>query len=161
MCWLRNIMIFCFFSTNQKRALFLLIAILIAITYADNKEDVPIEWRDEFDNGFLLFSKDLYRSARSHQSSFPLLVPSIGNGYVATVVGSETVYVGGLFNGRNFNGIDLTPVSHRARIPAYLNLNVTNAHVDVVNSNGDIFLGGFGINTRNGVFQERFFVGTL
>ena len=123
---------------------------------------VPLDWRIEYQNDNLLFSKGLYCTSRNHHPSFPLLVPSIGNGYVSTVVGSETVFVGGLFSGRNYNGLDMTPASHRARIPAYLNVNITNGVVDYVDRFGDeqeVHLGGFAIDVKRGVFFERFFVG--
>lgn len=50
--------------------------------------------------------------------------PSIGNGHIATVVHSDTVYMNGLYNG---NG----STSTRARIPAYISvgLNVTSGNI--------------------------------
>lgn len=45
--------------------------------------------------------------------SDPRLNPSVGNGYLATTVFSDTVYVSGIYNGRSTK----TP-SHRARIPS-------------------------------------------
>ncbi|KAJ8308419.1 hypothetical protein KUTeg_013293 [Tegillarca granosa] len=47
------------------------------------------------------------------------LMPSIGNGYVATVVHSDTMYRSDLFNGYNIT-------SHRARIPSTCAINVTS-----------------------------------
>ncbi|XP_060582374.1 protein-glucosylgalactosylhydroxylysine glucosidase-like isoform X2 [Ruditapes philippinarum] len=50
------------------------------------------------------------------------LWPSVGNGHVATVVHSNTVYMNGLYNG---NGTDST----RARIPAMTSLNVSKINL--------------------------------
>eukprot|EP01114_Cavostelium_apophysatum_P014228 TRINITY_DN3638_c0_g1_i2.p1 TRINITY_DN3638_c0_g1~~TRINITY_DN3638_c0_g1_i2.p1 ORF type:complete len:663 (+),score=121.13 TRINITY_DN3638_c0_g1_i2:160-2148(+) len=50
------------------------------------------------------------------------LQASVGNGYIATVIGSDTQYIAGVYNGLN----SVTP-SHRARIPATTAINITNA----------------------------------
>lgn len=47
------------------------------------------------------------------------LMASVGNGYIATVVYSDTVYLSGLFNGRG-----TTAPSHRARIPSTCDIQV-------------------------------------
>jgi hypothetical protein len=44
------------------------------------------------------------------------MMASIGNGYVATVVGSDTLYATGVFNGELTNSTDVV----RARIPSPL-----------------------------------------
>uniref|UniRef100_A0A6B2KZB4 Protein-glucosylgalactosylhydroxylysine glucosidase n=1 Tax=Arcella intermedia TaxID=1963864 RepID=A0A6B2KZB4_9EUKA len=50
------------------------------------------------------------------------MMPSIGNGYLATVISSDTIYVSGLFNG--LNTVD---PSHRAVIPATQSFTLTNS----------------------------------
>jgi hypothetical protein len=46
--------------------------------------------------------------------TLPSLLPEVGNGYIASVVMSDTIYSSGLFNGNS----TVTP-SHRARIQAF------------------------------------------
>lgn len=62
---------------------------------------MPADWLQRCLSGQLLFSSDPEGGA----------LPSIGNGYLATVVGSDSIYVAGLFNGKGH--------VHRARIPPY------------------------------------------
>ena len=47
------------------------------------------------------------------------LNPAIGNGRIATIINSDTVYVAGLFNGY----LDKTP-SKKARIPSTHNITI-------------------------------------
>eukprot|EP01119_Soliformovum_irregulare_P008598 TRINITY_DN21702_c0_g1_i1.p1 TRINITY_DN21702_c0_g1~~TRINITY_DN21702_c0_g1_i1.p1 ORF type:complete len:726 (+),score=154.23 TRINITY_DN21702_c0_g1_i1:209-2179(+) len=49
---------------------------------------------------------------------------SVGNGYIATTVSSDTQYIGGVYNGRS----SIDP-SHRARIPATLAITAPAANV--------------------------------
>ena len=74
----------------------------------------------------------------------PRLNPSVGNGYLATTVYSDTVYVSGIFNGRGTR----TP-SHRARIPStsaiILRTNVTSLTTQE----------RFSLNVEQGVFYHR------
>ena len=148
-----------YFSSLLLISLFLLIQLACC-----SSEQVPEDWKPFVEQNQRLFSKSVFSTSRNQHRSAPLLVPSIGNGYLATVVGSSTVYIGGLFNGKNVNGIELTPASHRARIPAYLNLNVTDSEVDYTEQTTDgkeIFhAGGFAIDTKQGVYYERAFSGT-
>lgn len=46
-------------------------------------------------------------------------MPSVGNGQLATIVYTETVFMNGLYNG-------LLGESHRARIPSQVNIRMTN-----------------------------------
>ncbi|XP_021339402.1 protein-glucosylgalactosylhydroxylysine glucosidase-like [Mizuhopecten yessoensis] len=48
----------------------------------------------------------------------PSTMPSIGNGHVATVTHSDTMYVDGLYNGRN-------STTHRARLRSSASINIT------------------------------------
>ncbi|XP_049885269.1 protein-glucosylgalactosylhydroxylysine glucosidase [Pectinophora gossypiella] len=69
-------------------------------------------------------------------------MPSIGNGHLATNIFSDTVYMNGLYNGRQGE-------SRRARIPAWANirLNSTLTHHP--------FSPVYSLNTRDGVFNVR------
>eukprot|EP00927_Polykrikos_kofoidii_P025717 TRINITY_DN23056_c0_g1_i2.p1 TRINITY_DN23056_c0_g1~~TRINITY_DN23056_c0_g1_i2.p1 ORF type:complete len:881 (+),score=121.14 TRINITY_DN23056_c0_g1_i2:76-2718(+) len=71
--------------------------------------------------------------------------PEIGNGFVATVAGSEDVYTAGVFNG--CLGNCHTNPSRRARIPAPLKL-VVKASVT-----------GAALDVRNGAYLRRYAVG--
>lgn len=74
----------------------------------------------------------------------PRLHPSVGNGYLATTVYSDTVYVSGIFNGRGTQ----TP-SHRARIPS------TSAIVVRTNISSNATDELFSLNVAEGVFYHR------
>ena len=71
-------------------------------------EAMPEDWKDPCRAGDLLFDDG--------SSSNPTL-PAIGNGFLATFVGSDVVYSAGLFNGDSLGS--LGAVSHRATIPAF------------------------------------------
>ena len=77
----------------------------------------------------------------------PRLNPSVGNGYLATTVYSDTVYVSGIFNGRGTR----TP-SHRARIPSTAAIIVRSN----LTSNATQEL--FRLNVEQGVFYHRLVV---
>lgn len=47
------------------------------------------------------------------------LYPTIGNGHIATVVRSDTIYINGVYNGR-------TGSSHRARVPSTVSIAIQN-----------------------------------
>ena len=52
------------------------------------------------------------------------LYPEIGNGHVATVVQTNTIFMNGLYNGASTD-------SHRARIPSTANIfvNISNGNI--------------------------------
>lgn len=77
----------------------------------------------------------------------PRLNPSVGNGYLATTVYSDTVYVSGIFNGRGTK----TP-SHRARVPSTAAIVVRSN----LTSNATEEL--FSLNVEQGVFYHRLVV---
>jgi trehalose/maltose hydrolase-like predicted phosphorylase len=67
------------------------------------------------------------------------LMASVGNGYIATVIYSDTIYLSGLFNGRG-----KTAPSHRARIPSTCDIKVrTNAHSEQELWSLDVYKGVF------------------
>lgn len=82
--------------------------------------------------------------------SDPRLNPSVGNGYLATTVFSDTVYVSGIYNGRSTK----TP-SHRARIPS------TSAIVLRTNLSSNATEKIFSLNVEQGVFYHRFLAGNF
>ena len=47
---------------------------------------------------------------------------TVGNGHIATVVYSDTIYMNGLYNGERGE-------SHRARIPSYINVRVQSPEI--------------------------------
>lgn len=91
------------------------------------KGKVPSDWLERCLQGNLLYG---------HVEPDPDFVPEVGNGFVATVVNSDTIYSAGFFNGDALNKCKPPPsmwcgaMSHRARIPAY-RVSVAGALEDV------------------------------
>ncbi len=104
---------------------------------------MPRDWQEGHLKGNVLYAQNLTG----------VLVPSIGNGFLATFVGSTDVFVAGLYNGRNLKGIQGTPSSHRARVPSFLNFFTSNATIDFGTE-----LGGFAMNLEEAAFTARVFV---
>ncbi|XP_064602708.1 protein-glucosylgalactosylhydroxylysine glucosidase-like [Liolophura sinensis] len=73
--------------------------------------------------------------------SDPRLRPGIGNGQVATVVYSDSIYMNGLYNGFHSD-------SHRARIPAFCSVQITG-----VNPPAE-FHRTYSLNVSTGIFTE-------
>ena len=73
------------------------------------------------------------------------LMASVGNGFLATAVYSDTIYVSGVFNGRGTSA-----PSHRARIPS------TAAIVVEVGAREEDPNETFSLNVRDGVFVYKF-----
>lgn len=65
---------------------------------------------------------------------------SIGNGHLATDIFSETVFMNGLYNGKRGE-------SHRARIPAWCNIQISNSTLE--EENPTTF---YSLDTTGGVF---------
>ena len=84
-------------------------------------------------------------------SNDPRLNPSVGNGYLATTVYSDTVYVSGIYNGRSTE----TP-SHRARIPSAsaIVLRTNLSYNEGINEM-------FSLNVEQGVFYYRLVAGNF
>ena len=71
--------------------------------------DVPPEWsRDNTMSQLLYVPSDADLPASQ--------MPAIGNGYLATQIGSDAIYVAGVYN-----GAATTDPSHRARVPSTVN----------------------------------------
>ena len=99
--------------------------------------DIPEQWRVKEKRGDMLVSTALPES-----SSY---VPQVGNGYVAAIPTSDTMYISGLFNGRS----SITP-SHRAKVPFPLAVSAANK---------DAGSSVYALDVREAAFLERFTVG--
>jgi len=96
----------------------------------------PPAWIDGISRGDILYT-----------ASEPVgteMMASIGNGYVATVVGSDTLYATGVFNGELTNSTDVV----RARIPSPL-------AVDVILNGPKLLLNDSALDLARGVYQRR------
>ena len=67
-------------------------------------------------------------------------MPEVGNGFVASVVDSDTIYASGVFNGVG----DVTP-SNRARIPTFVNTPTTTTELNTA----------LALNMLEAVFYKR------
>lgn len=82
------------------------------------------------------------------------MMPSVGNGYVGTVILSDTVHVSGLFNGKSYPKrypiypINITQHTHRARLPSTCSIDFT-----VLNVTGRT---SYGLNVTEGVYYKWF-----
>jgi len=74
---------------------------------------IPDDWAQKVGEADLLFA-----AVEPEED----LLASVGNGYLSTTVGSDTIYVSGVFN-----GLGSRDPSHRARIPSPLAITVDNA----------------------------------
>eukprot|EP01022_Parablepharisma_sp_SALTPOND_P032450 TRINITY_DN8460_c0_g1_i2.p1 TRINITY_DN8460_c0_g1~~TRINITY_DN8460_c0_g1_i2.p1 ORF type:complete len:729 (+),score=78.46 TRINITY_DN8460_c0_g1_i2:210-2396(+) len=75
---------------------------------------LPLDWEEK------VFSYDWLYSFTQEPHAFS---PAIGNGYLATMIFSDSVYIAGVYNG---NMTDYDNPSHRARVPSTLNITVTS-----------------------------------
>ena len=83
---------------------------------------MPTSWQARCQLGHIAYSSQLV-DRHPAQS-----MPEVGNGHVATVVGSDTIHAAGLFNGAAANPPCSSCGSYRARIPAYsVNVSVAGA----------------------------------
>ena len=96
-------------------------AVLAAVLLSAAAVDLgalPPDWVGPYLQGNLLFSEVccgvllLFRLfvfvvSDTFQTLENVLVPEVGNGYIATVVGSSTIYASGVFNGLKYVLVDL------------------------------------------------------
>lgn len=105
---------------------------------------IPSEWLEAYDRGDLLYSDQLIVQ----------YMPEVGNGFLATVAGSHSLYIAGVFNGclpssdparvaRN-ETCHVNP-SRRAQVPAPLLFSLAGAS-----------LSGSALDLRHGAFLRRF-----
>jgi hypothetical protein len=82
------------------------------------------------------------------------MMPSIGNGYVGTVLYSDTVHVSGLYNGKAYSKFyPIYPIkklehTHRARLPSTCSLGF-----EVFEVEGDT---SYALNIKEGIFYKWF-----
>jgi len=107
----------------------------IAVDRGSMPAGLPAEWCEAYEQADLLFTQS-EQDVKYH--------PEVGNGFVATEVGSDDMFAAGVFNGP---AVSDNP-SHRARIPAPLKLAVDGAAV------------GAGLHLRSGAYLRRYTVGT-
>ncbi|XP_069117851.1 protein-glucosylgalactosylhydroxylysine glucosidase-like [Argopecten irradians] len=69
-------------------------------------------------------------------------MPSIGNGYLATVVHSDTMYVDGVYNGKNIT-------SHRARLRSTASISITHFSFNIDNRK-------YSLDTGRGMYIEEY-----
>ncbi|CAH0726149.1 unnamed protein product, partial [Brenthis ino] len=112
------------------------LAVIILTTKSSGHSIVERYSMDETED----VSKEDYIFSTHTLPSDDRLMPSIGNGHIATNVFSDTVYLNGLYNGEK-------GLSRRARIPAWANirLNSTLKHRH--------FTPVYTLDTKHGVFQ--------
>ena len=146
-----------FFSTfgmNGRVYVLLLCSIVISLQinscFASYK--YPDDWKHKIEKGNRLYSEFYTTNVNK------LLRPSIGNGYIATVVSEPYLYVGGLFNGRNINGAEMTPTSHRAAVPLFINYKIDGLST-YMNFDDQVHSGGFAMDIEEGVFYGRQYYG--
>ena len=82
------------------------------------------------------------------------MMPTIGNGYVASVLYSDTVYVSGLYNGKAYSKrypiypINITQHAHRARLPSTCSLAF-----EVFGIEGE---SAYALDIKRGIFYKWF-----
>lgn len=130
----------CSLSSFFPSSSFLSLLLLLIALYADTGAcvDVPEQWRAKEKRGDMLISTALPESTS--------YVPQVGNGYVAAIPTSDTMYISGLFNGRS----SITP-SHRAKVPFPLSVSAANS---------DAGSSVYALDVRDAAFFERFTVGS-
>ncbi|XP_064597126.1 uncharacterized protein LOC135463672 [Liolophura sinensis] len=89
-----------------------------------------------------IFRTDRLPMVAGSQSVDTRYMPSVGNGHIATVLYSSSVYMNGLFNGYKGN-------SHRARIPSLHNVRAS------LTGTSDQESWSYSLDVKKGVFEER------
>jgi len=89
----------------SKAALLVLLAMLMA---SSTCVAVPVDWQQAVEEGNMLYSATVPE---------PGYFPYVGNGYIATEMTTDFMFLAGVFNGLS----DVTP-SHRAFIPSTVDL---------------------------------------
>ena len=83
------------------------------------------------------------------------LMPSVGNGYIGTVIFSDSVHVSGVFNGKAYPKKKPYPVyfyqhAHRARIPSTASIDFSVVQTGL---KGTV---SYALDVHEGVFYKRF-----
>lgn len=123
----------------------LLIIIFVAFTYAHNNTPTRF-YTNNLDD---IYSQTSVRGSRPGK-----IMASVGNGYIGTIIYSDTIHLSGVYNGRaHSRRWPIYPVyfndhTHRARIPSTCAINYT---VHDVNGNHS-----YALDVREGVFYHWF-----
>eukprot|EP00053_Salpingoeca_punica_P018798 m.186260 g.186260 ORF g.186260 m.186260 type:complete len:848 (+) comp17508_c0_seq1:163-2706(+) len=122
-----------------------LLLLLFAASAVALSTDVPPEWADDVAR--------MDKIVGSDTDANPQWLDAVGNGFVATQLMSDAMFVAGLYNGIATSEAP----SHRARIESTVNVNVTGARCS--NSNGDeplqIAPGPCALDVRRAVHYRR------
>lgn len=102
----------------------------LADTYVLKGLPPPSDWLDSINAGKMLYAQP--------EPSI-CYMPEVGNGFLATVIGWNALYVGGLFNG-HCGGV------HKARLPSPVAVRLTGVENIVIAS---------GLDLLNGVWKRR------
>lgn len=100
---------------------------------------VPPDWGQGVQEGWILLSNN------NPAMSSDVKLPSVGNGFISTIVGSPDVFMAGVFNSR-----DAPEKSHRARLPSAHQLTVAPEYAWPSATKA-----AWAIDTRHGVWLER------
>eukprot|EP00943_MAST-04B_sp_MAST-4B-sp1_P003954 g3954.t1 len=121
------------------------LSVLLLFVLTDLQDSVlgiPAEWADAVGSADMLFHP-------AGWSDVPMtLRPAIANGYLATVVTSDTMFVGGVFNGH----LSTTP-SHRAVFPSPVNLKL-----ELVSKDYTMVVVGTAVDMKHGEILERWII---
>ena len=121
-------------------------------TVAQCDVSMPQDWLPLCQGANLFFSKGGSNTGK-------VLMPEIANGYLGTVMNSDTIYVGGLFNGDATGKFG--PASHRARIPAFhVSVGAVESSATATSGNIDIAIGQ-ALDISRGIFTERSYIGSV
>lgn len=112
-------------------------AALAAASPSPPGDSIPSDWLADYSRADLL-----YGDPATFTNS--TLMPSLGNGYMASFVGSDALFVAGLYNGEATSA-----PSHRARIPSFANIQLLDAKI-----------ANAGMHLRNGTYVQRSVIGT-
>jgi len=111
---------------------------------------------------------DIYSQTSVRESRPGKIMASIGNGYIATIVYSDTMHLSGVYNGRAFSRrwpiypVYLTDHTHRARIPStcainYTVPNISGSHSYALDVSQGIFYHWFESDDQNLEVEQRIY----
>ena len=110
---------------------------LLFIFFVSYSAQVPTDWQKRYYEGTLLFSPTKVDGS---------IGATIGNGFLATTVNSDTLYISGVYNGYN----NTTP-SHRARIPGFSSIDFS--------ARGEVVV-GFALDLETATYHKRSLIGS-
>jgi trehalose/maltose hydrolase-like predicted phosphorylase len=129
-----------YLRTFAMSAYSLCVFLVVVMTGLQNSVlGIPADWADAVDSADMLFHPGNWSDVS------PTLRPAIANGYLATVVTSETMFIGGVFNGH----LSTTP-SHRAVFPSPVKLEL-----ELVTKDCTLEVVGTAVDMKHGEILER------